>query len=946
MKPSSVLRFGALVLFLAASITAVLVLNRSHQNPRKALLLHGDNKLPSALARHMERFEAIPGNGGESAEGPGGAELDKFLAKAYPDTDIPLANLEAARSAAARLRGKNFPTGRGKPGTWVTVGPSDALYPKTDLRNVTSYVPAPYIAGGRIAALAIDPNCRQGSCRLWVMPAGGGVWRTKNALDGQPNWEFLSGTFGMNSGSSITVDPNDSTGNTLYVGTGEANSSSDSAAGVGMFKSTDGGDTWTRLGVSAFNGRAIGTIAVVPGQANVIYAGTTRGVAGVSSVSGGAVTLIPGAPPWGLYKSTDGGTTWLLVHNGSTNAADCDTVAKETVAGSPCSIRGVRRVALDPSNPSIVYAASYARGVWRSSDAGATWVQIKASLNSADSNMLPDIAVNVLASGATRMYVYEGSSSTAAAVRPRLFRSDNANTLAAFTTLSSSSSASPGFGTDNLCSGQCWYDNFVVSPAGYPDMVYVGGSYSYGQQFTNKRAVVLSTDAGVSATDMTMDATDFVHPNALHPDQHALVVNPNNPLQFFEGNDGGLMRSSGQLVDASTQCDWRVSVGITMTPTQLARCKQMLSAIPTELESMNHGLTSLQFQSVSVSAFNSNLLQGGTQDNGTWQTPGNPVKWENTMIGDGGQSGFDVANPAFRFHTFFDAQPDVNFSSGDMADWNWIGDPFFVPPGNAENRSFYIPIITDPVVSKSMFAGLTHVWRTKTWGMGSMSLDDFRAQCNEWSGQFTVICGDWEALGTQTPAGALTGASYGADRSGGFVAAVERATSDSSTLWAATSTGRVFISRNADATPANAVTFTRLDSTATNDPGRFISGIYIDPANANHAWISYSGFNVNTPTTPGHIFEVTAVGSTATWVDRSYDVGDIPINDIVRDDALGDLYAATDFGVFRLPGGTTDWTAAAPGMPNVEVAGLTLVPSARKLYAATHGLSVWILNLP
>ena len=72
---------------------------------------------------------------------------------------------------------------------------------------------------------------------------------------------------------------------------------------------------------------------------------------------------------------------------------------------------------------------------------------------------------------------------------------------------------------------------------------------------------------------------------------------------------------------------------------------------------MNKGLTTLQFQSLSVSPFNVNVLQGGTQDNGTWQTPGNPVKWENTMIGDGGQSGFDAALPSFRFHTFFNATP-------------------------------------------------------------------------------------------------------------------------------------------------------------------------------------------------------------------------------------------------------------------------------------------------
>ena len=162
---------------------------------------------------------------------------------------------------------------------------------------------------------------------------------------------------------------------------------------------------------------------------------------------------------------------------------------------------------------------------------------------------------------------------------------------------------------------------------------------------------------------------------------------------------------------------------------------------PSELESLNKGLPTLQFQSLSVSPFNSNLLQGGTQDNGTWETPGNPSKWENTMIGDGGQSGFDAANPDFRFHTFFNATPDVNFSGGDIADWNWISDPIF----GTEPQSFYVPIISDPVQSGWMFVGTGHVWRTKTHGRGSMSIAELRQHCNEWFGDFSVTCGDWRA---------------------------------------------------------------------------------------------------------------------------------------------------------------------------------------------------------
>jgi hypothetical protein len=75
-------------------------------------------------------------------------------------------------------------------------------------------------------------------------------------------------------------------------------------------------------------------------------------------------------------------------------------------------------------------------------------------------------------------------------------------------------------------------------------------------------------------------------------------------------------------------------------------------------------------------------------------------------------------------------------------------------------------------------------------------------------------------------------------------------------------------------------------------------------------------------------------------------MGDLPVTDLVRDDLTGDLYAATDFGVLRLPSGTSTWVVAGTGLPMAEVPGLTIVPSARVLYAATHGRSAWSLALP
>jgi hypothetical protein len=894
-------------------------------------------------------MQTIPGNGGESENGAAGAAEDAFQQRAFPDTDIPLERILAARSAAADVNSR-FARGKGRPGTWVTVGPNEALYPLSPFRTSSLYVPNKYDAASRTTTLAISPICVPGNCTLWATPAGGGVWRTKNALDGQPSWTYLSSSFAINAVGSIVADPNDPTGNTLWVGTGEANAcGSGCEAGVGLYKSTDGGDTWTGpFGGSVFNARGVSTIAIKLGDPSTIFAGSTRAIRGVSSVCcDGALSFAPGAAKWGLYKSTDGGNTWAFVHNGTADPTLCQGNLLEAGNKTPCSPRGVRRVLFDPSDPRVVYAASYARGVWRSTDGGTTWTQIKASLDATMTTMRPELAVNTLPNGKTRLYVAEGSTGPSKA-HPndfsQLFRTDDATASSpVFVSLTSKNPADSGYGSFNYCGGHCWYDNLVMSPAGFPDIVYLGGSYAYGEagRISNGRGVVLSTDAGVSLTDMTMDATDPVHPNGIHPDQHFLVVNPNNPFQFWESSDGGVIRSSGSFANISTNCNSRGLSGDV-----LARCQQLLSRVPTELTSLNKGLRTLQFQSLSVNPFNVNDVQGGTQDNGTWESAGNPQKWVQTIFGDGGLSGFDIADSRFRFHTFAGPEVDVNFSSGDTADWNWIADTFFI---HAEPAQFYFPILSDPAVSNTMYAGTGHVWRTKTHGVGPQNVDQFRANCNEFTGAFAVPCGDWAPLGDPSAAGQLIGTGYGSDRTGGNgVAALRRTASDTSTLWAATSAGRVFVGKNGDAEPASSVTFARIDTLAANSPGRFVSGIYIDPANSNHAWISYSGYSATTPSTPGHVFEVAydPVASAATWTDLSLDLGDLPVTGIVRDDATGDLYISSDFGVFLLASGATSWTAAAPGMPNVEVAGLTIVPAARKLYAATHGLGAWLLNLP
>jgi hypothetical protein len=382
-------------------------------------------------------------------------------------------------------------------------------------------------------------------------------------------------------------------------------------------------------------------------------------------------------------------------------------------------------------------------------------------------------------------------------------------------------------------------------------------------------------------------------------------------------------------------------------------CQRLLSRVPTQLfTTYNDGLSTLQFQSVSVNPFDSNNVMGGTQDNGTFQTTGSTTVWPQLIYGDGGQSGFNAAKPALRFNSFTGQFNDVNFRNGDPAKWVIATGPIV---SSAEGSYFYAPIISDPNPARAgtIFQGSNRVWRTQDWAGNQAFLE---ANCPEFttSGGNTA-CGDFVQIGpvnatdltdrgiySPTPV-------YGTGRTGAFVASIARTRSDTGTLWAATGTGRVFISKNADAA-AGSVTWTRLDSLpgATASPGRFVSGIYVDPANPNHAWISYSGYVFNTPSQPGHVFEVTYNGtSDAKWtqIDGGGGLADLPVTGVVRDDRTGDIYASSDFGVMRLPSGSTTWVTAGTGLPMVEVTGLTISTPGRKLFAATHGRSIWSLQL-
>jgi hypothetical protein len=835
-------------------------------------------------------------------------DVEAYLQRAYPADEVTMDQTLAAQNGWAALA-----AGPSSPGTWQLLGPSKATQPAV-LNALGDF--NQFITAGRVTAMANGPSCGPGACPVYVGAAGGGIWRTPDGLAGTPQWQFVSGSFATNAIGSLVVDPNDPSGQTLYAGTGEPNVSVDSEAGMGIYKSTDGGSSWTLLpGSAQFQGRAVSSIALPPDGS--ILAGIARAVRGVSSVIGGATSNPPGGVAFGVWKSTDGGATF-------TNAS-----------GSLGSIRGVNEVRVDPNSGTTYYASFLGEGVWRSSNAGLLWTQIKNPLNLPNNANNTDRSEFALANagGTTRMYVGIGASGGPPA---RFYRANNAQTAtnASFVDMTSAQNV-------NYCGGQCWYDNAVFSPAGFPDVVYLLGSFDYGQDHgvSNARAVLLSTDGGTTWSDLTQDGTP-IHANYTHPDQHAIVVNPSNPFQYWEGSDGGVVRSDGKFADASGKCDKRG-----LSPAGVAYCKSLLSRVPNQLNTVNQGFSTLQFMSLSASEQRpQNNFQGGTQDNGTWQFTGSTVVATQEMYGDGGQSGFGAADDSLRVNTFTGQASDVNFRNGDPTRWVVATGVILSSP---EGSYFYPPVVADPnpAAGGTIFQGSFSVWRTQDW---AGNRDYLEANCPEFTTPAgNTNCGDFVRIG---PPGAtdLTSAAYGS-RAGGAVAAISRSTDPANTgsAWVATGAGRVFISDNIDA-PAASVGFTRIDNVSGGtSPARFPTSISVDPANPHHAWISYSGYNSNTPSQPGHVFSVTWNGSTATWTKLDgTSFPDLPATGLARDSVTGDLYVSTDFGVLRLANASSTWTVAGSGLPMVEVPGLTIVPGARLLYAATHGRGAWLLQLP
>ncbi|MDE3135554.1 MAG: glycosyl hydrolase [Acidobacteriota bacterium] len=333
----------------------------------------------------------------------------------------------------------------------------------------------PY-TGGRVttvAGIAAEPNV------FYMGTAGGGLWETD---DYGHNWKNISDKdFKNNTIGAMAIAPSNS--KIIYAGTGDSAPRNTVLTGEGMYKSTDGGKTWTFIGLGETH--IISWILVDPQNPDVVY------VAALGHLFG------PNAER-GVFKTTDGGQVWkkILYVNDATGAIS---------------------MAMDPSNPSVVYAAMWqmsrshwtfssggpGSGIYKTTDAGANWTNIS-HRTGLPTGIFGRVGIAVAPSSPNVVYAliqadYKGQAGG-------LFRSDDSGQ--SWNLINNSM---------DITQRAFYYMNVFVDPKD-PNTIYLPNV-----------GVYVSHNAGKKLTAL--------HPP--HGDNHVFWINPNNPQIFIEGNDGG-----------------------------------------------------------------------------------------------------------------------------------------------------------------------------------------------------------------------------------------------------------------------------------------------------------------------------------------------------------------------------------------------------------------------
>ncbi|MCX6600968.1 MAG: T9SS type A sorting domain-containing protein [bacterium] len=647
-------------------------------------------------------------------------------------------------------------------------------------------------------------------------------------------------------------------------------------------------ENWTAIGPNNIAGRIL-SIAWHPTDLNIIYIGSASG---------------------GLWKTTNGGTSWVSLTD------DLPSLA-------------VGSVALDPTNPNVVYIgtgegaynidAVYGAGILKSTDGGATWNTTGMSWTQSQSRAINKIvihpstpqtmwcATNIWSGGGGVYRTTDGGASwtryLSGDAKDLVLHPDSANVLYAAIgypwggssngvykssdgglTWTLRSSGLPG-GTSmgrmalsiSRSNPQTVYAGISRTISGDASLLGIyrttdaGASWSlrastpnmYGGQgwydivcevhptnpdvvFSAGLDLYKSTNGGTSWSQKTYWNYSPGHSLYAHADHHALAFKPGDPNTVIAGTDGGMYKSTNG--------------GDTWT-------------------GINSGLSTLQFYGMCNDYLNGNVAMGGTQDNGTVKYSGSST-WSWILGGDGGYTLVDYTNSNIIYAS---TQRGGHYKSTNG------GSSFFsIQSGISGSGAWVTPTVMDPTNPSVLYTGTTMVYKTTNGG-------------TSWTAISSALSG--QCISTIAVAPSNPQVIYVGYENNGQV----RKTTNGGTSWSSCYSGLPYL---------------------------YITRVAVHPSNPNTVFVTVSGYGT------GHVWRSTDGGTS--WSNASTGVPDMPCNAVVIDgNDANKMYLATDLGVYASTNGGSSWTDYSNGLPNAVVDDIALHPTTGMLRASTHGRGMW-----
>ena len=689
---------------------------------------------------------------------------------------------------------------------------------KSSAGNWTSMGPTTTTGGyagiGRVNCIAFHPSNNN---IFWVGTPSGGLWKT---TDGGSTWTVLTDNNTVLGVSDIAIPSDYATSKTIYIATGDR----------------DGGSMWSLGGGGNSDNSSIGVLKSTDDGATWESTGLTYAVS--DKIRIGRLLIHPSndnmllaATSKGILKTTNGGTNWSTVY----------TYTRQYTGD------GIIDMEFKPGDPTVIYASTkeygYAPRILKSANTGDTWSTLKTFSTS-------DYRVEIAVTGNDALYIYAIVAQTNSSFSG-IFKSTNGGT--SFTQLvdgDDTNKAYLGYYSDGSGgnSGQGGYDLCIAASPTDKNIVLIGGVNNWK-----------TTDGGTNWSICNMWTSYSVYNMSgapvVHADKHTLNYRSDGTL--FEGNDGGIYKTTNN--------------GDSWT-------------------NITNGMAISQIYRLGVSQTDSNIVINGLQDNGSKMING--TTWSDVTGGDGMECLIDYTDKNTQYSTY--TYGTIYRTTDIWSNKTTISDNI----SDADKGAWVTPYIIDKNNNSTLYVGYADVWKTTNKG-----------------DSFTKIS-------TMNSSDKLRSMAIAPSNSNYLYVA------DFSHIWKTTNGGTGWT----DVTGTIPVASNKITYIAVKND---------DPLTL---WVTMGGYDAQ------RVYQSTDGGST--WTNISTGLPDLPVMSIIQnkqETSKIQLYAGTDRGVY-IKNGSDSWSLFSQGLPNVVVTELDIyydqaTPSKSKLRIATYGRGLWQSNL-